>query len=259
MPASSCRRTTPLSALATIEKVKGRIPERIRNEELLLRAQIYLHAGKFPEAIKILQGIKAEKGFEGYAAYNLGIALIQSGQEATGLAELEKAGLLKSDDEATLAIKDKANLLLGSRLISSGKTADAKQYLDRVRLSGPFSDKALLSSGWADAAEGKFDRALVPWSILVKRNSTDKAVQEGLLGAPYAYSKLELHGRAAQLYAVALQSFGTELTKLEGSLKSIREGKFLQALVRNESKMDRNWVVRLRNCPTPRKPTTWSN
>jgi hypothetical protein len=237
------------SALTTIENIKGRIPAGIRNEELLLRAQIYLHVGKLPESIKILQELQSEKGFEGFAAYNLGIALIQSGQELAGLAELEKAGLLKSEDEATLAIKDKANLLLGSRLISSGNAAQSKQYFDRVRVSGPFSNKALLSSGWADAAEGNFDRALVPWSTLIQRNSTDKAVQEGLLGAPYAYSKLKLPGRAVQLYAVALQSFGTELTKLEASLKSIREGKFLAALVRDEGKSDRNWVVRLRELP----------
>ncbi|WP_227820324.1 tetratricopeptide repeat protein [Ramlibacter tataouinensis] len=237
------------SALAAIEKVQGRIPEKIRNEEKLLRANIYLHVGRFPAAINLLQGIKDQKGFEGFATYNLGIALMQSGQEAAGLGELAKAGLINSGDEATLAIRDKANLLLGNRLISANKAAEAKQYLDRVRLTGPFSNKALLSSGWADAAEGQFDRALVPWSILIKRNSTDKAVQEGLLGAPYAYSKLELHGRAAQLYAVALQNFGAELTKLDASLKSIREGKFLQALVRTESKLDRNWVVRLRELP----------
>jgi hypothetical protein len=237
------------SALAAIERIKGRIPEKIKNEELLLRGQIYLHVGRFPEAIKIFQQLKSENGFEGYSSYNLGIALIQSGQEAAGLTELQKAGLLASDDEATLAVRDKANLLLGNHLISSDKPAQAKQYLDRVRVSGPFSNKALLSSGWADAAEAKFDRALVPWSTLIKRNSTDKAVQEGLLGAPYAYSKLKLHGRAAQLYAVALQSFGTELTKLESSLKSVRDGKFLKALVREESKLDRNWVVRLRELP----------
>jgi hypothetical protein len=237
------------SALAAIERIKGRIPEKIKNEELLLRGQIYLHVGRFPQAIKIFREIKSEKGFEGYASYNLGIALIQSDQEAAGLTELEKAGLLASDDEATLAIRDKANLLLGNHLISADKPAEAKRYLDRVRVSGPFSNKALLSSGWADAAEEKFDRALVPWSILIKRNSTDKAVQEGLLGAPYAYNKLKLHGRAAQLYAVALQSFGTELTKLDASLKSVHDGKFLKALVRNESKLDRNWVVRLRELP----------
>jgi hypothetical protein len=237
------------SALAAIDRIKGRIPDRIRNEERLLRGQIYLHVGRFPEAIRILRELKAEKGFEGYASYNLGIALIQSGQEAAGLIELDKTGLLASDDEATLAIRDKANLLLGNHLISADRPGEAKQYLDRVRVSGPFSNKALLSSGWADAAEARFDRALVPWSILIKRNGTDKAVQEGLLGAPYAYSKLKLHGRAAQLYAVALDSFGTEITKLDASLKSVRDGKFLKALVRNESKLDRHWVVRLRELP----------
>lgn len=237
------------SALAAIERIKGRIPEKIKGEELLLRGQIYLHVGRFPEAITVFRDLKGEKGFEGYASYNLGIALIQSGQEAAGMTELEKAGLLASDDEATLAIRDKANLLLGNHLISADKPAEAKQHLDRVRVSGPFSNKALLSSGWADAAEEKFDRALVPWSILIKRNGTDKAVQEGLLGAPYAYSRLKLHGRAAQLYAIALQSFGTELTKLDASLKSVHDGKFLKALVRNESKLDRNWVVRLRELP----------
>jgi tetratricopeptide (TPR) repeat protein len=175
------------SALAAIDRIKGRIPDRIRNEERLLRGQIYLHVGRFPEAIRILRELKAEKGFEGYASYNLGIALIQSGQEAAGLIELDKTGLLASDDEATLAIRDKANLLLGNHLISADRPGEAKQYLDRVRVSGPFSNKALLSSGWADAAEARFDRALVPWSILIKRNGTDKAVQEGLLGAPYAY------------------------------------------------------------------------
>ena len=237
------------AALTAIEMIKGRIPQKIRAEEQLLRGQIYLHVGRFPEAIKTFEGLRSEKGFDGFAAYNLGIAFVLSGQEATGFAELAKAGSLPSDDEANLAIKDKANLLLGSRLIASGRQGEAKQYLDRVRVSGPFSNRALLSSGWADAAEGKFDSALVPWSTLIQRNSTDKAVQEGLLGAPYAYSKLTLHGRAARLYAAALQTFGTELVKLDASLKSIREGRFREALVREEAKLDGNWVVKLRELP----------
>ncbi len=237
------------AALAAVEKIKGRIPEKIRGEEQLLRGQVYLHAGRLTEAIKAFEGLQSEKGFEGFAAYNLGIAFVLSNQETTGFDQLAKAGSLPASDEANLAIKDKANLLLGSRLIASGRTAEAKQYLDRVRVSGPFSNRALLSSGWADAAEGKFDSALVPWSTLIQRNSTDKAVQESLLGTPYAYSKLALHGRAAQLYAAALQTFGAELGKLDASLKSIREGRFRAALVRDEAKLDSNWVVKLRELP----------
>lgn len=239
----------PKNALSTIEKISGKIPEKIREDELFLRAQIYMLTGKFEEAVRILQGLQGSKNFEGFSTYNLGIALIQDGKELQGFEQLEKAGQIKTNDEATLAIKDKSNLLLGNRLIAAGQPALAKQYLDRVRLTGPFSNKALLGSGWTDVAQGKFDRALAPWSILAKRNVTDKAVQESMLGVPYAYAKLELHGRAALLYGSALEHFGTELAKLDASIKSIREGNFLKALVRDELKQDKNWVVKLRDLP----------
>lgn len=239
----------PQNALKTIEKITGKIPDNIRDDELFLRAQIYMLSGKFEEAVKILQGLQGTKNYEGFSTYNLGIALIQNGQELKGYEQLEKAGQIKSDDEATLSIRDKANLILGNRLIAAAQPALAKQYLDRVRLTGPFSNKALLGSGWTDVALGKFDRALVPWSILLKRNVTDKAVQESMLGVPYAYSKLELHGRAALLYGSALENFGSELAKLDASTKSIREGKFLKALVSDELKHDKEWVVKLRELP----------
>jgi hypothetical protein len=239
----------PRSALSTIEKITGKIPEKIREDELFLRAQIYMLTGKFKEAIQILQDLQGSKKYAGFSTYNLGIALIQDGQELKGFEQLDKAGQLNSDDEGTLAIKDKANMMLGNRLIAAGQPGLAKQYLDRIRLTGPFSNKALLGSGWTDVALEKYDRALVPWLILIKRNPTDKAVQEGLLGAPYAYTKLGLHGRAALLYGSALEKFGAELAKLDSSIKSIREGKFLQALVRDELKQDKNWVVKLRELP----------
>lgn len=239
----------PRSALNTIGKITGKVPEGVRNDELFLRAQIYMLTGKFEDAIKILQDMQGIQQFEGFATYNLGIALIQNGQELKGYEQLDRAGQIKSDDEGTLAIKDKANLLLGNRLIAENKPGQAKQYLARVRLTGPYSNKALLASGWSDVALGKFDRALAPWSILIKRNATNKAVQEGLLGVPYAYSQLQLHGKAALLYGSALENFAAELGKLDASIKSVREGRFLQALVRDELKQDKNWVVRLREIP----------
>ena len=101
------------NALLTIETIKGRVPDKIKAEEQFLRAQIYMHTGKFQEAIPILQGMKDQKNFEGFSTYNLGLALIQNGQETGGLEALDKAGQIKTEDEATLAIKDKSNLLLG--------------------------------------------------------------------------------------------------------------------------------------------------
>jgi len=125
----------------------------------------------------------------------------------------------------------------------------AKQVLDRVRLQGPFSNRALLGSGWADAFQGRFERALVPWSILVSREVTDASVQEAMLAVPYAYGKLNVHSKAAVMYGSALHKFSAEVDKLDASMRSIREGNFLRALVREELKQDANWVVKLRKLP----------
>lgn len=242
-------KSEPENALQTIEKISGKVPDRIQDDERFLRAQIYMVNGRYAEAATLLQGLKGAKGLEGFADYNLGVALLQNGQEKEGVVQLDKAGLINSGEESALAMKDKANMVLGFRLLQANKAAEAKQYLDRVRLTGPFSDKALLGSGWSDVAAGQFDRALVPWSLLVKRNATGKAVQEGLLGLPYTYAKLEMHGRAALLYGSALEAFGQELSRLDTSVNSIQSGSFLKALVREELKQDRNWVIRLRELP----------
>jgi hypothetical protein len=118
-----------------------------------------------------------------------------------------------------------------------------------VRMDGPFSNQALLRAGWAAMSAEKYDRALVPWSILIDREPTDGAVQEAMLAVPYAYSKLNIHGRAALMYGRALESFSTQLQRVDASIESVRAGKFLEALVREEIRQDKDWVIRLRTLP----------
>lgn len=239
----------PLYALQTIDKLKGSIPEEIIHEEPFLRAQIYIENGKFTDAINILKTIEGRESLKGYSGYNLGVALFQSGEESQGILQLDKVGKIQASDERVLAMRDKANLVLGFRLLEAQQHEQAKQYLQRVRLSGPFSNKALLGTGWAAAASGQFDRALVPWSMLAKRNITDKSVQEVLLGVPYAYGKLDLFGKAAVLYGEALETYSKEIERLDASIASIREGKFLKAVIREELKKDKLWLMHLRELP----------
>ena len=111
------------------------------------------------------------------------------------------------------------------------------------------SNSALLASGWASAAHNDFERAVVPWGILAQRERTDAAVQEAELALPFAYGKLDVHGRAAVSYASALDSFGAEIEKLDASITSIREGEFLKALTREEMRQNSDWVIRLRSLP----------
>ena len=236
-------------ALQALARIKGAVPEEIRGDVEFLRANVYMAKGQPSEAVKVLAQLKSNESLAGFVAYNLGIALLQDGRTQEAIEQLDKAGQLPTGDPAGLAIRDKSNLVLGTILFESGNFERARQSLDRVHLEGPFSNQALLRAGWAEASAQQYRRALVPWNILADREPTDAAAQEVMLAVPHAYASLKLYGRAAIGYGRALELFSNQIDRVDASVRSIKEGRFLNALVREESREDETWVIRLRNLP----------
>lgn len=243
------QKNQPNDALTVLDGMARPIPEAIRDEAEFLQANVLMALGRPSDAVEVLNKLQDSSKLSGFSAYNLGIALLENGRHEAAAAQLDRAGRATVRDRQTLAIRDKSNLVLGALFFDAKEYTRAQSTLDRVRLDGPFSNQALLQAGWADASAEQFDRALVPWSLLAKRDTTDSAVQEALLAVPYAYSKLDVHGRAAVLYERAATSFRSELGKLDASIDSIERGQFLKALAREEIRKDKDWVVRLRSFP----------
>lgn len=236
-------------ARQSLQRIRGTVPEKVRSEVDFLQANLDMATGRPADAVKVLKQIRTDESLDGFAAYNLGIALLQDGRQKDAIEQLDRAGQIQAADAAGEAVRDKANLVLGAILFEAAAFDRARQSLDRVRLEGPFSNQALLRAGWAEATARHYDRALVPWNILAEREPTDLAVQEAALAVPGAYASLNLHGRAALLYGRALESFGGQIGKVDASIGSVREGRFLKALIREESRQDDTWVIRLRSLP----------
>ncbi|MGI9220067.1 MAG: tetratricopeptide repeat protein [Woeseiaceae bacterium] len=236
-------------ALAALDRIEGEIPETLLDDIEFLRANVLLAEEQPADAIPLLEALQASAEFGGFASYNLGIAYLQAGRKSEALEQLSRAGQLISDDPGELAIRDKSNLVAGTVHLEASEFEAAIPYLNRVRLDGPYSNQALLSAGWANVAIENIERAVVPWSILADREVTDRAAQEAMLALPYAYGKLNVHGRAAVYYGRALDAFSVEIEKLNSSVDSIREGKFLEALIREEIRKDKDWVIQLRALP----------
>src|SRR2546425_8551457 len=205
--------------------------------------------GQPSEAVTVLAQLKSNESLAGFVAYNLGAGGGEGGRKEEAREQGDRAGRVRAGDPASLAIRDKSNLVLGTMLFESGNFERARQSLDRVHLEGPFSNQALLRAGWAEASAQQYDRALVPWNILVDREPTDAAVQEVILAVPHAYASLNLHGRAALLYGRALELFSNQIERVDASIRSIREGLFLNAVIREESREDETWIIRLRSLP----------
>lgn len=233
----------------SLDILRGKEPDSFKSEVAYLRALASIDTGQFTEAANSLQLLKKEKNLKGFVLYNLGIALIQSGQEQQGVDILDELSSMEFSDNGLLALKDKTSLKLAYRYLGKGNDKQAQKYFERVRLDGPYSNRALLGAGWVAVSQGRYDRALVPWSILHKRAETNYSVQEVLMAVPYAYGKLNVHGKAANLYDHAMDVFAEEIDSLDGSIKNIRKGKFLAALLDDKSDKDKNWVVNLRDLP----------
>src|SRR6476469_5556146 len=236
-------------ALQALGRIQGTVPANIKNNVEFLRANIYMATDRPNDAIEVLNHLQNDPSLAGFVAYNLGIAFLKAGKQQEAVEQLNKTGQLSANDPAGLAIRDKANLVLGSLLFESHNFERAKQALDRVRLEGPFSNEALLRAGWSDTSANQFERALVPWNLLASREPTDVAVQEALLAVTKPYASLKLYGRAALTYGRALEQYSNQIERVDASINSIKEGRFLTALIREESREDQTWVIRLRGLP----------
>ena len=232
-----------------LRQVSDKIQPRISAERYMLLAQIMLREDRYDDAIAALSAWHGPPDWTAYAQFNLGVALVRKGRLPDAIPHLDQVGRMDASNEELLALKDKANLALGFALLQAQRASDARPILERVRLEGPYSSKALLGVGWADSALGDFKRALVPWMVLRKRNLLDSAVQESYLTVPYAYSQLGASGQAAEFYNSAIDSFDAERKRIDDSIAQIRSGHLLDRLLNDDKKATLTWYWQLQTLP----------
>jgi len=232
-----------------LRRAGDQLPPNLAAERGLLLAQGLMYRGLYDEAIATLTGWQAPPSWKAYGQFNLGVALVRAGRTADGLALLDAAGQVEATTDPLKALRDKANLALGYARLQAGQPAAARAALERVRLSGSQSSKALLGAGWADAAEGRYLDALGPWLELHDRALLDAAVQESYLAVPYAYARLEAGGQAAEYYESAISAYELEMKRLDESIESIRAGRMLEAVLAADEGEGRGWFWQLSTLP----------
>jgi tetratricopeptide (TPR) repeat protein len=232
-----------------LNQVSNKIQPRISAERYMLLAQLMLREQRYDDAIAALGAWHGAPDWTAYAQFNLGVALVRKDRLSDAIPHLDQVGRMETRSEELLALKDKANLALGFALLQAQRPAEANPILERVRLDGPYSSKALLGVGWADSSLGQFKRALVPWLALRKRNLLDSAVQESYLTVPYAYNQLGASGQAAEFYSSAIESFDAELKRIDDSIEQIRSGDLLDRLLTDDKKDTLTWYWQLKTLP----------
>ncbi len=199
-----------------IARVRSPLPGELEDERLVLHAVLLLRRQQYPQAIAMLRQTSRRSGWAAYGHYNLGVALV---------------------------------VALAYAFLQGGAPARAEPYLERVRLNGLVSNKALLGLGWAHAALNEYERALAPWMELTDRPAADTAVQESLLAVPFALGKLGAYRQALARYERALDAYTRETARLDEAIAAIRRGALVENILRDNPGEESGWFWRVRQVP----------
>jgi len=235
-----------LDALGRIDKA---LPGALQEDRGLLQANALMALGRYDEASRVLDLLAKGGVASSYARYNLGVALIRSGDVQRGSEQLDGVGRMPAATDEYRSLRDKANVALGYAALQQGKGAEARTYLQRVRLEGMYSNNALLGFGWAAANQGQMKSALVPWSELAGRGTNDAAVLEAKLAVPYALTDLGAHSQALVLYRDAIAAFDKQSAALDAAVAAIRSGKLLDGLVAGNPGDEMGWFWTIADLP----------
>ncbi len=214
-----------------LKSIKTELPLGLVPEYYYLQAYVANSQQNFVASADLLGNIKRASDWHAFGRFNYGIALINSGKRDEGLDVLDRVGDFESENDQILALQDKANVALGYLYLREKESKKAIHHLERVRLTGPFSNKALLGLGWAHSDRKQFDKALVPWLELSERDFLDATVQEAMLAAPYAFSQLNAQRQALQFYEDSIGKYQKIQQGFQSLFKRVSSGKYFAEIL----------------------------
>jgi tetratricopeptide (TPR) repeat protein len=218
-------------AESALRKVNGRMSPDYEAQKELLLANVLMHQGRYDDAVQLLSSWHGSEVWSAYARFNLGVALVRNNRLADADPFLSAVGTMVPPSPELAALRDRANLALGFAYLQANQPERARPALERVRLNGPYSNKALLGAGWAEAALGDYQGALTPWMELRSRDVLDAAVQESYLAVPYAFMKMNANAQSAEYYESAVTSFDRENARIDAAITHIRQGDMLREIL----------------------------
>lgn len=233
-----------------IGRIGDKLPKQFEEERGLLHANLLLARADYTAAAQLLDGyLKDKKDPSFFTRFNLGVALIRSGDVEGGSRLLDELGKTPAENEEQRTLRDKANVALGFAALQDKRPEVARAVLERVRLKSLQSNKALLGFGWASASLKEPRKALVPWMELLDRDASDSAVLEARIAVPYAFGELGAYGQALERYNDAIAAFERESAALDESIQAIRTGALLTGLMEKNPGEEMGWFWNIKDLP----------
>jgi len=228
-------------AAQSLGKIKGKIPQDIHEEYNYLATLINIRNEHLDIAEQAVGDVITDSIYKPYLTFNLAASQLASGDVASARKNFKKVvdlGVVSKEEEF-LVLADRAKQALAHIEVNEGNLLTAWQYLQTVRTTGLYSNRALLSYSWTAIKLEQYNQAIAALRALDKRSISIAEVQEAKVLLAHLYEQQGAPRTALKQYLLAEKSFKEGVKAIDSARKVIGAQKIPEEFVINlEAIMD---------------------
>jgi tetratricopeptide (TPR) repeat protein len=203
------------NASEALQNISGNIPLNIHSQYHYLATLINLRGRHLSAAEQIIGGVLKSSSFEPYLLYNLAVSQVQAGNVLEAATSLQLVTDYADGSEELAVLSDRARHGLAQLSVNTHQFAAAWFYLQDIRTTGLYSNRALLSYGWSAIKLQRFEQAIPALKMLEQRSIAIPEVQEVKVLLPHLYEQQGMSRKALKGYLLAEKSFKEGVVAVE--------------------------------------------
>jgi tetratricopeptide (TPR) repeat protein len=211
------------SAARNLGRIKGAVPRDIAEEFNYLATLINIKNSHLEAAGHALKFVGKNSVYEPYLLFNLAISQLGSGKTQACRENLKRVVEFgrENSKEEFLVLADRAKQALAHTYVQENDLLGAWQYLQNVRTTGLYSNRALLSYGWTAIKLKQFNQAIPALKALNKRSISIPEVQEAKVLLAHLYEQKGATRTALKQYLLAEKAFKEGVASIASARKVI--------------------------------------
>jgi predicted Zn-dependent protease len=228
-------------AATTLGHIHGDIPQEIHNEFNYLATLINIRNNNLDSVEQALGSVMKGSVFEPYLMFNLASSQLKKGNIKSSAVNFQKVIEYgkRHPQEEFLVLGDRAIQALAHIDVEQGNLLAAWSNLQRVRTTGLYSNRALLSYGWTAIKLERFDMAIPALSALDQRSISIAEVQEAKVLLAHLYEQQGAPRTALKHYLLAERAFAAGIASIDSARRIIAGQRIPEEFVINiEAMMD---------------------
>lgn len=222
-------------AANALSQIGGQVPADITGEYNYLATLINIHNRQTSAASAGIAQLSGDRRYAPYLMYNLAISQLKDGkteQAITSLQQVMKAAEGQNGEELRV-LADRARHALAQISMAQGNLLGAWNYLQAVRTTGLYSNRALLTYAWAAIKLKRYGEAIPALKLLDKRSISIAETQEAKVLLAHVYETEGAKRSALKQYLLAEKDFKDGLDAITHARKVIASQEIPQEFVIN--------------------------